>query len=192
MSPVDDLVTAALTLGVTPVELRGSDDVRDQVRVAAGLGERPVRLEQWRRVVPKVEEAHEAAARRHGGSHCKACGAPIVWGQTEGGKTMSLDPLPRPGGNVIKIPQGRHLVLRVVSPSALPVVGRPAYQTHFASCPHADEFRRRKTRRDKARSSRGRLAKCRVCSLPMDPWLPENGYTSHPTCDPTEKGPTDE
>jgi hypothetical protein len=27
---------------------------------------------------------------------------------------------------------------------------------------------------------------CAVCTGPLDPWLPANGYTTHLTCDPTE------
>ena len=181
-----DLAQAAVDLGVTPVELQGSSDVRDQVRVHAGLGELPVMPGQWRLVVPKVRDAHEAAARSHGGSRCRACAAPIVWGETELGKAMPVDPLPRPDGNVIRIAQGRRLVLRVLGPGSKAGLGRPAYFSHYVTCPFADQLR--KTRAKRARAGEGPAARCRVCSKRMDPWLPEQGYSTHPDCDPDDHG----
>ena len=181
---VDDLVRSAVQLGLTPGELKSSGDARDAVRAGAGLGDLRVRAEQWRSVLPRLLEAHETAARRSGGSHCRACAAPVVWGTTEAGKAMSLDPLPRPDGNVIRIAQGKRLVLRVLRPRDLPVVGRPAYVSHFVTCPFSDQFRRR---RDSGSGSSERRPRCASCARPMDPWLVDDVWTTHPTCDPDEQ-----
>ena len=160
---VDDLFQAAQELGVLPVELKGQADVRDQVLVHAGLSGVPVRAEQWRVVRSRVEDLVAEIVRRsnHGGA-CRACDAPIVWGQTETGKPMSIDPLARPTGNVVRVPQGKRQVLRVLPPAALPVVGRPAYQSHFASCPFADQMRKRRAARDR----RGDRPDGPMCSAP--------------------------
>ncbi|WP_130011988.1 hypothetical protein [Serinicoccus sediminis] len=162
---------------MTEAELKGSADVRSAVAAAAGLGDTPVRSEQWRDVIPRLHDVARAEADRHHGSSCSRCGAPIVWGETDAGKTMPLDPLPCPGsGNVIRVPSGRRMLLRVLGPSALPVVGRTAYRCHFATCPNADQLRaRRDSRPDGAKP-------CPVCRYRMDPWLRENNYPAHPGC----------
>lgn len=189
---VDDLFTAAQELGVLPVELKGEADVREQVRVHAGLGDLPVRAEQWRAVRARVEALVEEVVRRsnHGGQ-CRACGALIIWGQTETGKPMSVDPLPRPGGNVVRMPQGKRQVLRVLPPAALPVVGRPAYQSHFVSCPFADQMRKRRTARERrgGGAADGPMCTAPGCELrtPLDEAVVAEGFTTHPTCGPDEQ-----
>lgn len=187
---VEDLFAAAQGLGVLPVELQGSADVREQVLVAAGLGGVPVRAEQWRLVRARVQQVLEDAARRSSnGARCKACDAPVIWGQTETGKAMSIDPIPRPGGNVIRVPQGKRQVLRVLPPAALPVVGRPAYQAHFASCPFADQFRKRRADRARRAPAGGPRCSAPGCPVttPLDPVVVADGFTTHPTCGPFEE-----
>lgn len=184
---VQDLSRVAVEMGVTVAELKGSEDVRGAVAAAAGISA-PVRTEQWRSVIPKVDDAARAAATRHHGSSCTRCGAPVIWGTTEAGKTMPVDPLPCPGGNVIRMPQGRQMVLRVLAGHDLPVTGRSAYRSLFATCPNADELRGRRSARQRRADDQGKVARCRVCSTPMDPWLPEQGYSTHPMCDPTDQG----
>lgn len=189
---VDDLVAAAYVLGVSALEVRSHGDVRDQIRGQAGLGDFPVRQEQWRAVVEQVGQRNEAAARQHAGSgtvaRCRECDSPIWWGETEAGRRMCLDPLARPMGNVIRLPQGKRMVLRVLGSGDLPVVGRPAYQVHFASCPGADQLRRARSRRERHRAADGSIARCQECGRVMDPWLAEAGYSTHPNCDSSDKG----
>lgn len=187
---VDDLFAAAKVLGVLPVELKGQADVREQVLLHAGLTGVPVRSEQWRAVRVKVEELVDEIVRRsnHGGV-CKACDAPIVWGQTETGKPMSIDPMARPMGNVVRMPQGKRQVLRVLPAAALPVVGRPAYQPHFASCPFADQMRKRRTARGRRGDRAGPKCTAPGCELrtPLDEAVVAEGFTTHPTCGPDEQ-----
>lgn len=79
---------------------------------------------------------------------CKACGAPIVWIKTPGGKSMPCDPeqvtyWQRSGAKgKIVTPNGE--VLSCVfegDPQAATGIG---YVPHWATCPQADSFRRRK------------------------------------------------
>lgn len=188
---VEGLEVAAFTLGLTDHELLADQELREAVQEQAGLTGVHVRKEQWRDVAPKLRARNEDAARVHArgkASHCRACGAAIWWGETETGSRMPLDPLPRPRGNVIRIPQGRRMVLRVLGQGDLPVVGRPAYQSHYASCPFGDQMRRRRERREQHADDSGRVALCKDCGRVMDPWLPAQGYSSHINCDPFDRG----
>lgn len=191
---VDLLEVAAFNLGLTALEVRSDAGVREAVLAGSGVDlDVQVRKEQWRAVADRLLARCEAAAKAHSSSgaasHCRACGSPIWWGETETGKRMSLDPLPRPMGNVIRVPQGKHMVLRVLGRSDLPVVGRPAYQSHFVSCPDADQLRRRRERKDRARDEQGRLLACAApgCTVPLDPSIAAEGWSTHPTCGPNEK-----
>jgi hypothetical protein len=179
---VNDLLRVAVEQGLTSAELRASSDARDALASAAGVVE--PRVEQWRSLADGLDAAAERAAAAHGGrsgaSSCSGCGASIRWASTEAGKAMSLDPLPRPGGNVILVNQGRSRLVAVTVPrSSLPVVGRSAYQSHFVSCPMADQFRRRRS---------GRRAPgadpCLVCGKPRHRLLVDRGETTHPACHP--------
>lgn len=178
MSPVvEELASAAVSLGLTAGELKSSTEARDQVVQAAHAGY--VRQEQWRDVVAKVDLANDLAARGHRQhDQCKACGQPVRWVKTETGKSMSLDPLPRPRGNVILLGRARSkLTARVLPPSALPVVGRPAYQAHIVSCPFADQFRKHR--------SKPSITKvlCPVCREPLHRLNVEAGIKIHPLCE---------
>jgi hypothetical protein len=81
-------------------------------------------------------------------NQCRSCKAPIVWVSTALGKRLPLDPDPVEGGNLVVI-QGS-----LKEPASEPIVtyrrpdhgGRLTYQTHFASCPHATQFRRPRPR----------------------------------------------
>lgn len=71
-------------------------------------------------------------------SACRSCGRPIYWTTTENGKKMPVDVakteagtfrLARdPDGDLLSIHQGFRLA--------------GGYQSHFATCPHADQHRR--------------------------------------------------
>jgi hypothetical protein len=78
-------------------------------------------------------------------SACRSCSAPIVWVGTERGKAMPLDAQPYDGDDpsglfVIRVVDGKALAI-AVPPEAF--AGEPLYRSHFATCPQADQWRRR-------------------------------------------------
>lgn len=108
---------------------------------------------------------------------CRACGQPIRWVITEGGRRIALDPDPVDGGNIVPIYVEDRLRARVLTGTELPHEG-PAWRRHSAACPESAE----------ARARRARLApRCTVCLNPMDTDLARlEQWTTHPACDPTE------
>ena len=84
---------------------------------------------------------------------CRSCGRPIFWARTTDGSLMPVDPDPAVHGNVAKTGQHSRTkagtvvpVVRVVDSATpeLPGIDRPErWVAHFATCPHADEWRRR-------------------------------------------------
>ena len=86
---------------------------------------------------------------------CARCKAPVVWAETAAnGKPIPLDPEPVDDGNIalhkrrVGIPVATVLGRRQLDALRGQAVrfGPPLvlYRSHFASCPFADEFRRRK------------------------------------------------
>ena len=84
---------------------------------------------------------------------CRRCKAPIIWAETERGKKMPLDAEPVdlatlthsrglfvlrdwPGGE-----EGRRVAVAVTDGFVLGSKD-PAYVSHFATCPYAEEFRK--------------------------------------------------
>lgn len=87
-------------------------------------------------------------------SRCRSCDAPIVWTITEHGKKMPVDlePVDRSTGHGLFVLRPRYLRQRRGddAPKAIAVTlgffdghDEPAYVSHFATCPHADQHRRR-------------------------------------------------
>lgn len=70
-------------------------------------------------------------------SACKACGAPVEWVHTEKGKAIPLDVGVVENGNLRLDGIGPRRVARYVA------AGEGDRVTHFATCPNADEFRKR-------------------------------------------------
>lgn len=77
-------------------------------------------------------------------SKCKACGAEIVWIKTPGGKNMPCDAQKIYFRNTTP-----HGSLKLVLPDGRVATGeldlesdQYGYQSHFASCPSAQKFRR--------------------------------------------------
>jgi hypothetical protein len=64
-------------------------------------------------------------------SECSSCGAPILWALTLNGKRIPLDVEP------VKLPPG---LFNVNADRAVTL--RPAYQSHFASCPNSASHRK--------------------------------------------------
>lgn len=72
------------------------------------------------------------------------CRARIRWAETEKGKRISLDAEPDPEGDFILTwnrDRGEWIARKVWGDAA---EGQPRYTTHFATCPDADRFRRRR------------------------------------------------
>ena len=69
-------------------------------------------------------------------SKCRSCGAPIEWAVTDAGKMIPLDADPVPEGNLV-VEAGKSRARTVDDPGVV------FWRTHFATCPNADEHRRR-------------------------------------------------
>lgn len=65
---------------------------------------------------------------------CKSCGAAVRWMMTPKGKAIPLDPQPRDDGNLV-----------IIGSLAWKSDGTPGprYVSHFATCPYADQHRKR-------------------------------------------------
>lgn len=73
------------------------------------------------------------------GDACRSCGAPIRWAITENGHRAPLDAQPHAEGN-LRIEERNGLdVVVVVGPGS----EEGLFRSHFASCPHANQHRRR-------------------------------------------------
>ncbi len=70
---------------------------------------------------------------------CRTCEAPVLWAETAAGKKMPLDAVPVPTGT-----------MAYVHGKCWPVTAedrklhRELYTSHFVTCPHAGDWRRRK------------------------------------------------
>ena len=76
-------------------------------------------------------------------SRCASCAAPLRWERTETGKHIPLDAEPVPDGNIYIM----HGVAFVIPTQ--PEIGDaepegPRFVSHFATCPNADEHRRKR------------------------------------------------
>lgn len=71
-------------------------------------------------------------------SKCKSCGADIRFMRTEGGAMMPIDVEPNEKGNLV-IDGNKVAFAKENTPRY-----RPRYQSHFVSCPNADEHRSRR------------------------------------------------
>lgn len=80
-------------------------------------------------------------------SACRSCGAPIMWAITEAGSPIPLDAIPDPQrGNIEVHEDGSCRVLGDLERLLIVEVDGDAaelYLSHFASCPHAGEWRSR-------------------------------------------------
>jgi hypothetical protein len=83
---------------------------------------------------------------------CRSCGAAIIWVKTETGKAIPLDAEPTEGGNIIINVLGGGIevahVETVTETKArfdCPIpAGRVAFVSHFATCPQANTWRKKK------------------------------------------------
>lgn len=71
-------------------------------------------------------------------SLCKKCLKPIYWVVTEKGANMPVDNYPSDNGNIIFVNNLAHTLKKgEVVPE-----GTNRYKSHYATCPHAEHFRR--------------------------------------------------
>jgi hypothetical protein len=77
---------------------------------------------------------------------CRSCEAPIVWGKTRAGRAMPLDAEPDPAGNVVLLANGTAVVLTAdeAAERRLTFPEEVRRMPHHATCPQADEWRRRR------------------------------------------------
>lgn len=81
---------------------------------------------------------------------CKACRRPLIWALTSTRKWMPLDFRPVVDGNFIIVERvlidgHEGTVPKIASVSkGQDVGGEPRYQSHWASCPRAKDFRKAK------------------------------------------------
>lgn len=79
-------------------------------------------------------------------SACSTCGAPIRWCVTEKGAAMPVDVAPAKNGNLILRAVGSKTIAACVTPLLETPEERaaPHFLSHFATCPSADQHRRKK------------------------------------------------
>jgi hypothetical protein len=74
---------------------------------------------------------------------CSSCGAEVMWLKTPRGKTIPIDPMPLPGGNIILADEGAVTFLSRMQITEMKESGDLAYQSHFVTCPDAELHRKR-------------------------------------------------
>jgi hypothetical protein len=75
---------------------------------------------------------------------CRSCDAAIVWATSSGGKPMPVDAEVSDDGNVELSMQPGLFVGPVATVVTGPTLfGKPRRKAHFASCPAAEQWRRR-------------------------------------------------
>jgi hypothetical protein len=78
---------------------------------------------------------------------CRSCGKPVIWCVTIRANAMPVDAEPATDGNIAVEYRGADVkpLARVLSTSQQ--FGRTSlHKSHFATCPHGAEWRRRKAR----------------------------------------------
>lgn len=81
-------------------------------------------------------------------ARCRTCRAPVVWAVLPSGRRIPLDPEPDPAGRVRLDAIGpatdrAAMVLPTDEAEAAHAAGEDLYVSHFATCPQADQHRRR-------------------------------------------------
>lgn len=79
---------------------------------------------------------------------CRSCGAPILWAALKG-KPFPVDATPADNGNIeLQLQPGGVYTARVVRGPSAPLlvaagVDEPRYVSHFVTCPHASDWRKK-------------------------------------------------
>ena len=75
---------------------------------------------------------------------CRSCDAPIIWATSKGGRTMPVDAEPVEDGNVELTERPGAFLGPIASVLTGPsLLGGPLRKAHFATCPEAEQWRRR-------------------------------------------------
>lgn len=73
---------------------------------------------------------------------CGSCGAPVAWARTATGRGLMVDLDPRPDGNLeLTVDEHRRRWAAITRKATTTTTLR--YVAHFATCPNADQHRRR-------------------------------------------------
>ena len=76
---------------------------------------------------------------------CNSCHADIWWAYTESGKSIPINRKPDPNGTVSVDTAGVvEIITDPLERDRLGRMGRRFFTAHFATCPNADQHRRRK------------------------------------------------
>lgn len=75
-------------------------------------------------------------------ARCKACDAPIIWAETENGNRIPLD-----AKSEKRFVLGREGSWGDTKVAAM----KDTYTSHFATCPNANDFRKKKVKLDERR-----------------------------------------
>lgn len=76
---------------------------------------------------------------------CRSCAQPIIWCVTQNGYDMPVDPQPHPTGNIVLEQRGGGLKPVATVLNSKDRAGRMGtHRSHFATCPQAAEWRRRR------------------------------------------------
>lgn len=73
------------------------------------------------------------------------CEAPVIYAVTAKGKRMPVDPYPSPDGTVELRDTGGPIPVAAIPPAHLRFGRTNLHTSHFATCPDASFFRRRRT-----------------------------------------------
>jgi hypothetical protein len=71
-------------------------------------------------------------------AECRSCGATITWAVTESGRRIPLDAQQSLDGNMSEVDRLADGTMVVA------VVAEGLYRSHFATCPQADDWRRKR------------------------------------------------
>lgn len=137
--------------------MTGRDLTSDERELLDILGELAVDLD-WGTTEPlkadKIRRARTLAAtiltgpppdltNRFPISHCRTCGARIIWAQTQDLRAKPVDADPHPtAGNLELFDRGPGLAPTAIVVPAVKRHGKTLYRSHFATCPQADLHRK--------------------------------------------------
>jgi hypothetical protein len=74
-------------------------------------------------------------------AQCGSCNGAVIWASTSNGKSMPVDAVPVEDGNVEVLRAGGRVVATIHGQA--PMIPVPLRKSHFATCPNADQHRKR-------------------------------------------------
>ena len=76
---------------------------------------------------------------------CSSCGAPVIWAETVNGHPMPIDLEARADGNIELVERETLPPVALYVKVTQPTLGdAPRFVSHFATCPDATEWRKRR------------------------------------------------